>query len=164
MVSHLWVHATPTTMSADDFRKAVGDRGMSLRDAARFLGVNERTVRSWVGGDNRIPLMAVKLLLTMPATEESLTPFDKALTANKDDAPPVTQEDFSVRVLPPRHRDKVAANRIRYRHPANKLPIWVRSQERMDFDRHCAERWARQVQAKGVTAATYQLVSGNELP
>lgn len=48
--------------------------GLSQRSGARFLGVDERTMRKWIAGDARVPESAAKLLRLM--SRLNLTPAD----------------------------------------------------------------------------------------
>lgn len=49
-------------MTPRQFEKALKDVGLTQRGAAKFLGINERTVRHWVKGTNPVP-RAIELLL-----------------------------------------------------------------------------------------------------
>jgi DNA-binding transcriptional regulator YiaG len=49
-------------MTPDQYRTAIAKLGLSQRGAALFLGVNERTSRSWASGQSRIPVAVAKLL------------------------------------------------------------------------------------------------------
>jgi len=51
-------------MSPQQFRRALRQLRLSQVQAARRLGVNERTVRRWIAGDSRIPESVALLLHT----------------------------------------------------------------------------------------------------
>ena len=51
-------------MSPQQFRRVLRLLRLSQMEAARRLGVNERTVRRWVAGDSRIPESVALLLHT----------------------------------------------------------------------------------------------------
>ncbi len=51
-------------MSPQQFRRVLRRLRLSQMEAARRLGVNERTVRRWVAGDSRIPESVALLLHT----------------------------------------------------------------------------------------------------
>jgi DNA-binding transcriptional regulator YiaG len=51
-------------MTPKQYQWAIEKLGLSQRGSARFLCVNERTVRDWVAGESRIP-HAVDLLFTL---------------------------------------------------------------------------------------------------
>jgi DNA-binding transcriptional regulator YiaG len=51
-------------MTPAEYRTAIAKLGLSQRGAALFLGVNERTSRSWASGQSRVPV-AVGLLLNL---------------------------------------------------------------------------------------------------
>lgn len=62
-------------MTKDEFRRVLDELGMSQRECARFLGVNDRTVRAWVSPiDTAEPYnpaaMVVLYLLGAKVTEE----------------------------------------------------------------------------------------------
>ena len=42
-------------VSADEFREAIAALGMTQRDAAKALEVDERTVRKWALGERAVP-------------------------------------------------------------------------------------------------------------
>jgi DNA-binding transcriptional regulator YiaG len=44
---------------------AIDQLGLSQRAAARFLGIDERTMRKWIAGKARVPESAAKLLRLM---------------------------------------------------------------------------------------------------
>lgn len=50
-----WPPITPLAMSADEFRDAIAALGMTQRDAAKALEVDERTVRKWALGERAVP-------------------------------------------------------------------------------------------------------------
>jgi DNA-binding transcriptional regulator YiaG len=49
-------------MTALELRAILTDIGLSQRDFARALGVDERTVRYWIAGQRRIPADAVRVI------------------------------------------------------------------------------------------------------
>ena len=51
-------------MSPPQFRRVLRRLRLSQMEAARRLGLNERTVRRWVAGDSRIPESVALLLHT----------------------------------------------------------------------------------------------------
>ncbi|WP_262027614.1 helix-turn-helix domain-containing protein [Microvirga sp. Mcv34] len=51
-------------MTGDQFREAIEALGLSPSEAAKFLGVNSRTLRRWQTGQE-IPKSVVLLLRTM---------------------------------------------------------------------------------------------------
>ena len=44
-----------SAVSADEFRDAIAGLGMTQRDAAKALEVDERTVRKWALGERSVP-------------------------------------------------------------------------------------------------------------
>jgi len=54
--------------------RALAKLGLSQRGGARFLGVDERTMRKWIAGDARIPEAVAKLLWLM--VKKGLGPED----------------------------------------------------------------------------------------
>ncbi len=53
------------SMQATRMREMLKECGLTQRGAARKLGVNERTMRHWLAGDNAIPKMAFMALETI---------------------------------------------------------------------------------------------------
>ena len=57
-------------VSADEFRDAIAALGMTQRDAARALEVDERTVRKWALGERSVPgpvRVALRLMAGTPS-------------------------------------------------------------------------------------------------
>jgi DNA-binding transcriptional regulator YiaG len=57
-------------VSADEFREAIAALGMTQRDAARALEVDERTVRKWALGERAVPgpaRVALRLMAGSPS-------------------------------------------------------------------------------------------------
>jgi DNA-binding transcriptional regulator YiaG len=52
-------------MTPRQLQHAIDQLGLSQRGAARFLGVDERTMRKWIADDARIPEAVAKLLRLM---------------------------------------------------------------------------------------------------
>jgi DNA-binding transcriptional regulator YiaG len=52
-------------MTPAQLQTALDRIGLSQRGGARFLGVDERTMRKWIAGEARIPEAAAKLLRLM---------------------------------------------------------------------------------------------------
>lgn len=52
-------------MTPKQYAEAITRLGLSQRAAAGFLGVDERTSRKWIAGDNRIPESVAMLLRLM---------------------------------------------------------------------------------------------------
>jgi DNA-binding transcriptional regulator YiaG len=52
-------------MTPSQLQRALDQLDLSQRRAARFLKVDERTVRKWIAGDARIPEAVAKLLRLM---------------------------------------------------------------------------------------------------
>lgn len=52
-------------MTPKQYATIIEKLGLSQRGAAAFLGVNERTSRSWIQGRSPIPLATAKLLRLM---------------------------------------------------------------------------------------------------
>ena len=51
-----------TAMTPTQYATAIKSLGLSQRSAAKVLGVDERTSRKWIAGDNKIPEPVAKLL------------------------------------------------------------------------------------------------------
>lgn len=49
-------------MTPAQFKKALKTAGLTQRGAAKSFGVNERTVRRWVKGDDPVPQTVQRLL------------------------------------------------------------------------------------------------------
>jgi DNA-binding transcriptional regulator YiaG len=62
-------------MTPKQFRHAINRLDLSQVKAAKFLGVDPRTVRKWVAGDSRIP-HSVELLLTLLPKVDTNTPAE----------------------------------------------------------------------------------------
>lgn len=45
----------PAALAGAEFRRSLGQIGMSLRDFAEYVGVDERSVGRWANGRNQIP-------------------------------------------------------------------------------------------------------------
>ena len=52
-------------MTPKQLQHAIDQLDLSQRRAARFLGVDERTMRKWIAGNARIPEAVAKLLRLM---------------------------------------------------------------------------------------------------
>jgi DNA-binding transcriptional regulator YiaG len=52
-------------MTPKQYAAAIERLGLSQRGAAAFLGVDERTSRKWIAGDNRVPESVAMLLRLM---------------------------------------------------------------------------------------------------
>lgn len=52
-------------MTPKQYAEAIDRLGLSQRGAAAFLGVDERTSRKWIAGDNRVPESVAMLLRLM---------------------------------------------------------------------------------------------------
>lgn len=52
-------------MTADDFRAALGEFGLTQQACARFLDAGERSVRRWATEDGTVPLSVVMLFVVM---------------------------------------------------------------------------------------------------
>ena len=52
-------------MTPKQYAEAIERVGLSQRAAGKFLGVDERTSRKWVAGDNRVPESVAMLLRLM---------------------------------------------------------------------------------------------------
>jgi DNA-binding transcriptional regulator YiaG len=52
-------------MTPHQLQRAIDRLGLSQRGAARFLGVDERTMRKWIAGNARTPEAVAKLLRLM---------------------------------------------------------------------------------------------------
>ncbi len=57
----------PVPMSQEQFRTALATLGLSQRDGARFLDVNERTLRRWALGERQVDAFMAKVLRYMVA-------------------------------------------------------------------------------------------------
>lgn len=67
-------------MTADQYRTAIAELGLSQVSAAKFLGVNARTSRRWVSGQQPVP-RAVAILLTMLTENRSAGDLPSARAA-----------------------------------------------------------------------------------
>ena len=61
-------------MTPKQLQHAIDQLDLSQRRAARFLGVDERTMRKWIAGNARIPEAVAKLLRLM--IRQKLKPED----------------------------------------------------------------------------------------
>jgi DNA-binding transcriptional regulator YiaG len=55
-------------MTDEEYRNAIAMLGLSQTEAARLLGVDERTSRRWVSGEREIPPPAARFLRFLLAT------------------------------------------------------------------------------------------------
>jgi len=59
---------TDRTMTAKQYRAAIGELGMNIAQSARYLGVGERTGHRYVRGETNIPEAHALLLRSLLAT------------------------------------------------------------------------------------------------
>lgn len=58
-------------MTADEYREAIEELGLSQVAAAKLLGVDDRTSRRWASGDREIPPPAARFLRYLIATDRT---------------------------------------------------------------------------------------------
>lgn len=58
-------------VTANEYRAAIAQLGLSQLAAARLLGVDDRTSRRWANGERDIPPPAARFLLYLVATGRS---------------------------------------------------------------------------------------------
>lgn len=58
-------------MTADEYREAIAELGMTQVSASKLLGVDDRTSRRWAAGDREVPPPAARFLRYLIATGRS---------------------------------------------------------------------------------------------
>jgi len=69
-------------MTSHQYRKAIADLGLNQVQAARFLGVSERTSRNWAA--NGAPPMAAMLLCAMIEKDISVAEMNRIMKRKED--------------------------------------------------------------------------------
>src|SRR6187399_2462767 len=68
------MRASGKRLNAEEFRAELDRRGLTQVDAAKRMGVNDRTVRRWVLGERPIPPIVNKIVATIRPKPKPVEP------------------------------------------------------------------------------------------